>query len=592
MVHPRRAISTFPIVQRCRAAFTRMFAGLGFVVVMSGLVSAAGQPAGNGAMDRVTAHLEAGEFGPALEIARKVADPAEQAALVQKVAAAQEAAGEPVTAAATLSRIARTSNAGTGAGNLAGRAGFGGGGAMADFQTLINMIQQNTDGKWMVIDQEGGAMTEYPYGVRVAPTGLLHRLTNEEQTGVLASLGMQARKADLNADVARRSDLRLVSLTRLERAVAGRLADGESVPETMAQLAGLSQIKYVIVYPDSHEIVIGGPAEAWQYNAQGQPVGTTSGRPTLQLDDLVTVLRTFARGDADFGCSINTRDSGVRALTDFVQKSQSRGPLNSSSVRNWVNQLQQKLGRQDIEIWGVPNDSRVARVIVEADYRMKLIGIDKLKAGKEIPSYFDLLGATQPKSVQTMDALRWWLTMKYDAVSHSTDRTVFEIHGSSVLCQSENQFLTTEGKHVPTGQSEPTNRAFADNFTANYDKLAARDPVFADMQNIFDLALVSALIQHEKLDGKAGWDLGVFTPRGDYATARYAVPKEIDSVVNHRVYNGRDIVVQVAGGVRGDFMSVVKDAKLTPESPRLGSIANTAKAPELPAGRWWWDAAK
>ncbi len=592
MPHTPRASSPVHVVQRCRAAFTRMIVGLGCVMVMSGLIRAADQPAGADAANRVAAHLAAGEFGPALDVAKRVADPAQQGALVQSVAAAQQAAGEPVTAAATLSRIARNPQ-NSGVGGLSGRAGFGGGGSMADFQTLMNMIMQNTSGKWMLVDQEGGAMTEYPQGIRVAPNGLLHRLTNEEQTGVLASLGMQARKADLNADVARRSDLRLVSLTRLERAVAQRLADGESVPETMAQLAGLSQIKYVMVYPDSHEIVIGGPAEAWQYNAQGQPVGATSGRPTLHLDDLVTVLRTFSRGDADFGCSINTRDAGVRALTDFVQKSQARGPLSSTSVRNWVSQLQQKLGRQDIEIWGVPNDSRVARVIVEADYRMKMIGIDKLDAGKDIPSYFDLLAASsQSKGAQTMDALRWWLTMKYDAVSHSPDKSVFEIQGSSVLCQSENQFLTADGKHVPTGQAEPTNRLFAQNFTANYDKLAARDLVFADMQNIFDLALVSALIQHEKLNDKAGWDLGVFTPRGDYATARYAVPKEIDSVVNHRVYNGRDIVVQVAGGVKGDFMSVVKDAKLTPESPRLGSVAKIAKAPELPAGRWWWDAAK
>ena len=585
MIHPRHAIYTSLIVQRCRAAAGRLIAGLSCLVVMSGLIHAAGPS--TVLSDRVDAHLAAGEFGPALEAAKKVADPAEQAGLIQRIAAAQSAAGEPVTA--TVSRLGRVAQKGSG--SQTGRTGFGGGGTMADFQTLMGMIQQNTSGKWIDIDQEGGAMTPYPYGVRVSPNGLLHKLTNEEQTGVLASLGMQARKADLNADVARRSDLRLISLTRLEKAVAARLADGDDIPETMAQLAGLSQIKYVIIYPDSHDVVIGGPAEGWQYNSQGQPVTASSGRPTLQLDDLVTVLRTFARGDADFGCSINTRDAGVRALTDFVQKSQAKGSLNPSAVRNWVNQLQQKLGRQDIEIWGVPTDSRVARVIVEADYRMKLIGIDKINAGKDIPSYFDLLAA-QPKGPQTMDALRWWLTMKYDAVSHSADRTVFEIQGSSVLCQSENQFLTADGKHVPTGQSEPINRAFAENFTANYDKLATRDPVFADMQNIFDLALVSALIQHERLGDKAGWNLGVFMPRGDYATARYAVPKEIDSVVNHRVYNGRDIVVQVAGGVRGDVMSVVKDGKLTPESPRLGSIGQTAKAPEMPAGRWWWDAAK
>ncbi|MBS0201885.1 MAG: DUF1598 domain-containing protein [Planctomycetes bacterium] len=558
-------------------------------MLMSGLTFA-DQPATDSA-GRVAGHLAAGEFGPAMDVAMKVADPVQRAALVQDIADAQAAAGEPVTAAATLSRISRNlPNASTS--GPKGRGGFSGGGTMADFRTLMNMIETNTSGKWMNVDSEGGSQSPYPYGVHVSPNGLLHRLTSKESSNLLASLGMRARQADLNADVARHSDLRLVSLTRLEKAVAQRLSDGLTVPETMAQLAGLSQIKYVMVYPESKEIVIGGPADAWQYNAQGQPVSTSTGRPTLQLDDLVTVLRTFARNDADFGCSINTRDDGVRALTDFVQKSQARGPLNSKSVRNWVKQLQEKLGRQDIEVWGVPADSRVARVIVEADYRMKLIGIDKLKAGKEIPSYFDLLSTAQPKEVQTMDALRWWLTMKYDAVTHSADKNVFEIQGSSVLCQSENQFLTAEGKHVPTGQSEPTNRAFAQNFTANYETLATRDPVFADMQNIFDLALVSALIQHERLHDKAGWDLGAFTPRGDYATARYAVPKEIDSVVNHRVYNGRDIVVQVAGGVRGDVMSVVKDPKLTPESPRLGSLAKTAQAPELPTGRWWWDAVK
>ena len=67
--------------------------------------------------------------------------------------------------------------------------------------------------------------------------------------------------------------------------------------------------------------------------------------------------------------------------------------------------------------------------------------------------------------------------------------------------------------------------------------------VFADTQNVFDLALVSVLIQHENLDNKANWDLGSFAPHGAYMPARYAAPKEVDSVVNHRVYNGKDIVV-------------------------------------------------
>ncbi|MCH8828704.1 MAG: hypothetical protein IID45_03900, partial [Planctomycetes bacterium] len=48
--------------------------------------------------------------------------------------------------------------------------------------------------------------------------------------------------------------------------------------------------------------------------------------------------------------------------------------------------------------------------------------------------------------------------------------------------------------------------------------------------------------------------------------------------------------VQVAGGVRADLMSVVRNTKISRESPRLGSLLDFARAPSLPDGRWWWDA--
>ena len=62
--------------------------------------------------------------------------------------------------------------------------------------------------------------------------------------------------------------------------------------------------------------------------------------------------------------------------------------------------------------------------------------------------------------------------------------------------------------------------------------------------------LVAALIQHEGLEARAGWDRGVFAVNGAFRPASYHAPREVDTVVNHRVYNGRDVVVQVAGGVR------------------------------------------
>ena len=565
--------------------FGRFLTLCGCLVAMATATMAAESSVTMARSQQVTEHLKSGEFGPAMAEALAAPTPDERSTLLKQVATAQQAAGEPEAAAGTLRRIPRNMK-------RAAEPGILRGGAQADFMTLMMLIRQNTPGKWEDDDGEGGAMTPFQTGVRVSPTGLLQRLSSEEQTGQLTAVGAQARKADLNDDVSRSSELRMVSLTRLEQSVARRIEEGLPVPETMAQLAGLSQVKYVFAIPETKEIVIAGPAQAWQYNEKGQPVSTVTGRPTLQLDDLVTVLRTFARGHADFGCSINTRDEGVKTLKEFVEKSQAKGAVSDLAVRSWVKQIQQKLGRQDVVVWGVPGESRVARVIVEADYRMKLIGINKLNAGKEIPGYFDLLPVSQQKIQPNMDALRWWLTVKCDAVLHSSDKNVFEIQGSSVLCLSENQLITADGKHVPTGQSEPTNRLFAQNFTENYAKLAQKDLVFADAQNIFDMALCSALIQHEDLRGKTGWNMGVFAPNGAYAPASYPVPKEVDSVVNHRVYRGRDIVVQAAGGVRCDVMSLANDSAKNKSEAQLDGFSKTANAPQLPDGRWWWDAGK
>ncbi len=577
-----------------RARSTEFGGAKMFAVVACGIVLSAGQisvAANVPVAETVQAHLDAGEFGPALDQALAVKNPAQQTELLKQVAAAQNEVGEPRAARATLRRIP---NARERANALREQAelGLGGGGVIANPGPLMALIQNNTSGEWESDEGVGGTMSWFPTGVKVSPNGVLERITAKEQNQTLSALGIEARKASLNSDLARPSQLRLVSLTRMNQELAEHLAQGRPVPASMAQLAGLTKVQYVFVFPDSNEIVIGGPAEGWEYNAQGLAIGTSSRLPTLQLDDFVTVFRTFTKGEADFGCSINTRDENVKSLQQFVENSIARGPLNAGAgVANFVKQIQKKLAYQDIVVWGVPSNSRVARVIVEADYRMKLIGIGKLDAGKDVPSYFDLLPQELQKNPAPMEALRWWLTMNYDAVLHSEDRNVYEIQGASVLCQSENQLLTSEGKHLPTGKSEGVNRQFAENFTHNYAKLAQKDLIFADARNVFDLALVSALLCKEGLTDPAGTTLSVFAAGGLYQPASYAVPKEVESVVNHRVYHGRDVVVQAAGGVRANIGEALAKDNVK-HSEELDRVAENTKLPELPAGRWWWDVAR
>jgi hypothetical protein len=61
-------------------------------------------------------------------------------------------------------------------------------------------------------------------------------------------------------------------------------------------------------------------------------------------------------------------------------------------------------------------------------------------------------------------------------------------------------------------------------------------------------------------------------------------------VVNHCIYGGKDIVVQVAGGVDGEIRKVLNDPHVSRETPTLAGVQTKGRATELPQGRWWWDA--
>jgi len=541
-------------------AKTAMAFGLSAVVAMTVNVASAGE-----GPDRAIQLFAAGEINQAADAVSKLS-PQEKADLLSRIEAAQKSNLGPVSRDAGREQAkaepkpAQPSLKGTG----------------ADFQTLMNLIQQQTTGPWQDIDGEGGTMTPFESGVRVDAKGVLKRVERRDASGSLAAMVLAARKAAMNGDVAAQSDLRMVSLTRLEREVAARLERGERVPEEMKQLAGLSSVQYVFVDPASKEIVIAGPA-----NADG----------LLRLDDLVTLLRTHeGRGKQMFGCSIDPRAEGLAAVKTFAEESQARGPLGPGQAKRFAQQIGDTLGHQDITTYGVPADSRVARVIVEADYLMKLIGVGKVEGGKNVPSYFDLLAKQPSLASGGLDALRWWMTLNLDEVLHNDARTAFELKGTAVKCLSENQFITATGGRTSTGKAEPINRQFAEGFTKNYAELAAAHPVFADLKGVFELAMVAALIQNEGLDVDAGWNRGVFASAGSFRTGQYAVPKEVDSVVNHRVFNGKDVVVQVAGGVRADVLQVISNPEVRKES--TAPAETVAKAGQSPEGRWWWDAAR
>jgi hypothetical protein len=101
-----------------------------------------------------------------------------------------------------------------------------------------------------------------PAGVFISPEGVLRVKATADPTGQLAKIRIAEAQARLGA-LAKASELRKISLPRLEAAVAARLAAGKDPTDEMKYLAGLTRVQYVFYYPETKDIVIAGPAEGF-----------------------------------------------------------------------------------------------------------------------------------------------------------------------------------------------------------------------------------------------------------------------------------------------------------------------------------------
>ena len=117
--------------------------------------------------------------------------------------------------------------------------------------------------------------------------------------------------------------------------------------------------------------------------------------------------------------------------------------------KHWLEQLRDQVGKQDIEVYGLDPRTRAARVMVEADYRMKLVGMGLEEGVPGVKSYLASITLAPGQSPPPMGVLRWWFTLNYDAVSAPRRPPAFAIRGQGVKVESENEHLTAEGRADP-----------------------------------------------------------------------------------------------------------------------------------------------
>ena len=350
-------------------------------------------------------------------------------------------------------------------------------------------------------------------GVAIDAEGVVRLKSTADQSGRLTKEQQAAARAGLNTQAAKRSPMRYISLKHLEKAI--REKNG-AITDEMRYLAGLLRVRYVFFYPDSGDIVIAGPAEGWTTDPAGRVVGISSGRPVIRLDDLCVALRAFPpSGSATklIGCSIDPTKEGLAAMQRFLRSIGSNAdPRDAQRTQFIVEGLQSNLGLQKVTVNGVSPKTHFAVVMVEADYRMKLIGIGLEKPPVKLVSWVDRANAAQ---ISRNALARWFFTPDYQCVRTSSDGTAMELVGDGVKVVGEDEMVAASGQRTAAGHGNDASQAFVQAFTKVYSELADKSPVYAELRNLIDLSVMAAYIQQHDFYGKANWKMDVLGDEND-----------------------------------------------------------------------------
>lgn len=402
-------------------------------------------------------------------------------------------------------------------------------------------------------------------GIRIDADGIVSAMAPLKESVAAAKKRQLAyRMANLSEPLAVSTESRRVSLKQLDEQLTEIIKAGGEIPAELKYVAGLTRIDYVVVDRDGHDIALVGPAEGFAPDLQGRMRGITSGRPVLNLEDLLVAWRTVYGGGTSVVCSIDPTPEGVVAFNAFTSQPLVASP--NSSPGQMFETMATKLGRQVITVTGVPKDTHFSVVLVEADLRMKRIALGKDPSGvRGVPSHLSLMRLGDAASS------RWWFVPLYDPVEANADRSLYHLSGQRLQLLGQDEFTTAQGQRSSMPFNKLGTTKFVQQFTAHIPELAVAHPAFAELQNLFDWMVVCTLIRRHQLDASIQWQPQVLGDAKLLPTQSYPVPTGVDSVAaTNRV--GRT-VLGLVGGVELNADTVI--AKTAP--------LEAAAVPRLPA---------
>jgi hypothetical protein len=288
------------------------------------------------------------------------------------------------------------------------------------------------------------------------------------------------------------AERRCLSLRALIDHVNAAIEQGTPVSEEALHLAGIGRLEGYVVDEEEDDVILVG---IWE-----------PGRPSLHLDDLVTIMRNVWRGRAYPACSLDPRPENVCRVQALLDNVDLRDP---SALAAFLDRLREAIGPQDTRIEGVPRSSRLTAYMVNSDYSMKAASQGLI----EIPGVTSCLAIAIEEARRAIEAGRrtvpaaasldrFWFHVEEGEPTfrEASGKSIVWLDACSVVVLTEQQRAEADGTLRDAGRCDPRAARFAEEFSAAFPRMLLDETFveFARLDNAFRLMAILHAMHHRR----------------------------------------------------------------------------------------------
>lgn len=290
------------------------------------------------------------------------------------------------------------------------------------------------------------------------------------------------------------------------KGVASLMAEGKP-----ARFDGLTRLDGYVIDSENKDIVLFG--------------GIERGQPELQPADFIVTLRSaYGRGEVyrkSAAISIDTDPEHYRRLKGI--------PITTPEGRRKYEQLCALSDLRKVRVDGMPRHCRVAKILVDADVRMKQVAQGRVKLPISTPfsGDFDALIADWRAQLsrggkddfRTGTTRYWFMPGRFSHAVAKDARNMVRFSHTQVVLRTEDEMPSADGKsHVPTGLLDPYAQAFTCAWTQRMEDVYRSETLWQEMRNMYRHFALTRIMRDLDALGQAGFD-------PEFLLDRYDIPK-------------------------------------------------------------------